>query len=348
VTTKNDKTGQAVPADELRHAIREAHHRWDHRAVEQEHSVLKVGYIIAILTPVAVLLLSIQTVFFNESSQRFIAIALIAAEVLILAVALFSLFANLLPSSHAWAGSRLRAELLRREEHLLLMRLGPYLDKTDRAALEAAVQSRLVLLGSEAVPPADLLAPPGADWRDQLEDVPLEQQALPSQAVLHDYLEQRVQHQQGWFQKKSQALARKHIFFERLAKAILILALVTAAMHLAALIHAVSGEHSFMERLVMILAIVLPPLGAGASALESFLQCQRLSYSYRDHAQVLKSMGTEITTLLQQMAEQDESTPHGRKLWKQAKRLALRCEELLTRELRQWYFVIRPEKPPVH
>lgn len=309
---------------------------------------MKVGYFIAILTPIAVMLLSLQSVFFNEGAQRAIAIALIAAEVLILALALFSLFANLLPSSHIWAGSRLRAELLRREEFLLLMRLGPYLEKAGDAELETAVQARLAYLGSDAIPPADLLTPQGVDWRDQLEDVPPQQQILPEIAALREYLEHRVNDQEGWFQKKGLALARKNLIFERIAKAVLIVALIMAALHLGALIYCAPGAHSFVERLVIIFAIVLPPIGAGASALESFLQCQRLSYSYRDHAQVLKAMGLEITVLLKQMTEAGVAAPQAHLPWKQAKRLALRCEELLTRELRQWYFVIRPEKPPVH
>lgn len=267
----------------LRQNIREAHQTWDRRAIATERKVLHVGYIIAVLAPLAVLLMTIQAVFFAEYGERWIACGLIAAELLILAVALFSLYANLLPSSHEWAGCRLRAELLRREEFLLLVRIGPYLDQTNETGLALAVQTRLTQLGDEGMPPADLLrphSPPGADWRDQLEDVPMERQALPDATALHGYLDRRINDQHNWFLKKGQVLARKHALFENIAKTILLLALVTAALHLAALIYCEAEGHSFASRLIEILAIVLPPIGAAAASLESFLQCHRLSYSY--------------------------------------------------------------------
>ena len=208
MTINADQETRQRPLEAARRAIREAHHRWDHRAMQQERNVLKVGYIVAILTPVAVLLLSIQTIFFADCEQHYVAIGLIAVEVLILVVALFSLFANLLPSSHVWAGSRLRAELLRREEHLLQMRLGPYLDKVDGPDLEATVQARLAQLGNESSRAADLLVPQGPNWRDQLEDVPMDRQVLPDLVALREYLEQRVNHQHGWFQKKENESVR--------------------------------------------------------------------------------------------------------------------------------------------
>ena len=336
---------------ELMLRLHAAHEQWDQRAIDTESRVLHVGYVLAVLAPLAVLLLAIQTVFFTACAQRAVACGLIAAELLILAVALCSLFANLLPSSHEWAGCRLRAELLRREEFLLLVRLGPYLEAATGARLTAAVQARQAQLVNEAVPPADLLhphSPPGADWRDQLEDVPMERQALPDAAALHDYLERRIDDQQHWFQKQGLAMARKHGLFENVAKTVLLLAGVTAAMHLTALIYCEPDQHSFASRLVEILALVLPPIGAAIASLEAFLQCHRLSYSYRDHARVLEELGAEMRDLLAQLAGPGGARQPAGLPWKQAKRLALRCEELLTRELRQWYFVIRPEKPPIH
>lgn len=354
--SSNNASGSVVPPpsstpalsmDTLRERIRTAFNKLDTSAIEKQKRTVEFGKYNAILVPIAVLLLTVQILAFSEYSFRPIAILLISIELLILFTTLFILFTDIPPRSHEWANDRMRAEVLRREEFLLITQVGPYLTQSRIQELNNAVNIRLAQINTPTVNPAGLirLQTNGVHWRDVLEDTPIEKSALPDIVSIGEYVTNRAQDQQGWYFKKSQLFAKKDIIYERVTKGVLIGALVMSAMHLISLIFLPPEGRLPLHLIIEILAITLPPIGAALAALQTFFQYRRLSHSYEYHSRALSDLTPALQQLLIRMENKEFQPDEKNRLNLEFKRRVLQTEEVLASELRQWYFCMRPETP---
>jgi len=334
---------------DLRARIRAWRDEWDGRAKGRRRGFIEFGKWTAILVPIAVLLLTVQIVVCPYCSKLpAIPIFLIVLEIVVLAVALLILLRDLGPHSRRWAADRLRTEALRREEFLLLMRVGPYLTESDLPGLAATVDLRLAHITKEKTDPVTAIQLQEADqsrWCVALEDTPADRIAPLDSTAIPDYLQGRAHHQSDWYANNSRIEAAKDRKYDRFARFVLIGALLVALLHLIALIATGAKEHSIGQLILGIVAVGLPPVGGAAVALQSFFQARRLSRSYEYHAQALTALVSALNRLLE--VQPELSTQERQRIQHNARRLVLQIEELLAYELIQWYSVVRPDRPPI-
>ena len=274
-----------------------------------------------------------------------IAITLIGLELAALLFALIVGFAHFGPSPDAWIRDRLRAEVLRRERYLISARVGPYLTTPDPTGV---IRQRLQAIDNDITEPLDLIPlqdPYGRPWRDALEDAGPNTTASPDQNCLQDFYNLRVFDQKEWFAQRSVFHTHRHIRFEDIARVALVLALVVSAMHLILLLTETPGPaygRSAWQLVVEIVAIVLPPVGAAATALQSLFEGRRLSRSYGDRARALPASGQCLlgTPATDSSSRLEDATPAGPVGSFQLKRLVLRTEEVLAGELHQWWLLM--------
>jgi hypothetical protein len=333
----------------LRTFIRTARDRLDKSAMRRQKQALLFGAFSISLVPVAVILLTVEILTCSRYECRPSAsTVLIGFELVLLLAAVLIALLGLRPSSRGWAQDRVRAELLRREEFLLISRVGPYLTKSALPVLEAEVKDRVERI-ERARDPSQLvpLGPPGpSSWRDQLETMLAALSTAPEPDALSDYLDNRVKDQRNWYSGKSEVLLRTDRIYEVISGLILIFALVLAAAHFVMVLPDFPSKYERGRLLVEILAITLPPIGAAVAALQSFLQNRRLSYSYGFHSMGLDGLAHELSDLQRKSATgvTPATDPQCRL---EFKRLVLQAEGLFASEMSQWYFVMRPDKPPI-
>ncbi|HSB12023.1 MAG TPA: hypothetical protein VLM38_21230 [Blastocatellia bacterium] len=317
--------------------IQQAFEKWDAIALRDQRRQKRFGFFTALLGPVAVLLLTVQILAFPHAGP--VALTLIALELASLIIVLSFGFFNI-GSPDEWMRSRLRAEVLRRERFLVLARVGPYLAEDDPAN---AIKRRLVIIDNKDTDPDGLVAlhdERGQVWRCLLEDsrAANTRVASPDPNAFEIFYEQRLVDQKNWFSKKSAHFAGLDDLFEDVAKGVLVAALAVAAWHLAALYFGSHGDgaRSTSQLITEILAIVLPPVGAAATGLQSLLEGRRLSRSYKDRARTLTNLESALVNLQTEFA----AAGPGREAHEfQFKRLVLRTEEALASELLQWWLL---------
>ncbi len=332
------------PADPLVALIWEAMVRHDKAALENQRQRARFAVFAAALGPFAVLVLAIQALAFPHGGG--LAVGLIVAELAAVAFVLSIPFLRMGRSHGLWIRERLRTEILRREQFLLRMRLGPYLKKAE--VVEAGVRARLLLIDSDETEPTAFLSlhdRENGDWRSQLED---ERRAGSMTAApclpdcLTEYLKERVEDQRSWFSKKSRSHGKKARRWDNGARIVLVLALAVAALHLGLLL---GGQLEVAEPLhlgVVITAIVLPAIGAALVGLLSINGSNRLADAYADRARELEEVARQLIVLED---EQEMETRSPEEIAFEFKRLVLRAEEVLSDDLRQWWLIMKAEVP---
>jgi hypothetical protein len=278
---------------------------------------------------------------------------LIGLELILLAGALGISFLSAGRSHKEWVRERLRSEILRREEFLLHGQVGPYLN-TPRSMLDNRVQERLRVIENEVGNPLPLLSMTDGqgNWREALEDAKTSGNllVLPNLAdQIRVYVDQRVAIQREWFAAKSHLHDVHSRILENGAKLILTLALIVAAYHLGSLAGDAAsqgngnGPDSASHKALIIFAICLPAIGGAFVGLQSILGSERLSRSYRYHAEALLTMETSLRRLQTDMAS--AASAASAEMQFRFMRGVLAIEELLTHELQQWWLVMYPMAP---
>lgn len=317
----------------------------DEAARESQRRRLTFARATALLGPIAVLFLAIQIKLAPEHGNNLgTAEALILAELAVLLVALAIPLLKIGQSHERWISNRMRAELLRREIFLLQARVGPYLNITENA-LANRVEERLVTLNADFGDPLELLPMSfgSESWRDALEDAhraatPVCMNELTT--FFNGYLYDRIIDQKVWFKDKSIRHQRHARVFEGATLIILIAALAVAAYHLGLIIY--RQPETTETNCLIILAIVLPAVGAALVGLLSILGCRRLSHSYAHHALALERIEARFKALATDMAA---GTVSGEIVELRFRRLLLETEEILSNELRLWWLFMHLESP---
>lgn len=330
------------PAANALQPIDDAFKKWDGLALLRQKKQKRFGFFTTLLGPVAVLLLTVQILAFPHASP--VALTLIAAELLALMIVLSYGFFNI-GSPDEWMRYRLRAEVLRREKFLVKARVGPYLNESNPAN---ALMRRLVVI--EDLEPASLISltdREGRTWRGLLEDARADgtTTASPDPDGFEFFYVERLLDQKVWYAGKGKKVGRLDERFEELAKGVLVGALVVAAWHLASLYfgtHTEGTERSTSQLVTEILAIVLPPVGAAATGMQSLLDVRRLSRSYADRALMLTGLADAFLKLQPQFTTGGPPRPEDEF---QFKRLVIRTEEALANELLQWWLLRHSGQP---
>jgi hypothetical protein len=342
--------------------ILEAVRRHDPIAMKLQKRRWTFARVAASIGPLAVLLLVTQTLAIGNATVGIpysVGVFLILTELLLLAVALWISFLGMGRSHKDWIRERLRTEILRREEFLLLARVGPYLG-VPLSSLVNRVRERLLLIESEVRDPLQMLsmADGQISWRDALEDAKTAGtlSALPDFTIgIQSYIERRVASQREWFSSRSLSHDKSSRFYENGAKLTLTLALIFAGIHLghlwaqhgaaAALESVPKGNPNSESPLVAltILAICLPALGSAFVGLQSILGSERLARSYRYQASELLTM-EEFLRRLQDRLQAPNAPPPLESQF-QFMRAVLAAEALFSSELGQWWLVMYPTSP---
>lgn len=337
--------GDAPASPEPLALIHEAWAARDAQAVAHRRYRARFAVFAALIGPLAVLVLMVQMLFFGFGGP--VAILLIAIEVLALVVALAVGTLRINRSHREWIRHRLLAQVLKREEFLLRTRVGPYL-RTDEGHAASQVRQRLIEIEGQADHPLPLLElrdRQTGDWRERLEDahgdhswVPLSDPA----GLLRAYREERVATQRRWFADREASAREKDRLHETLAKLALTAAVIVSALHLGMLLAHESQGAPAPHRLLLLLAVVLPPIGATFVGLRSIFEYHRLSRSYALQAESLSVLEGQLVAL-ERESESGNRSPE--EVAFQLRRIAVRTEELLAHDLRQWFLFVYPEPP---
>ncbi|MEV0220071.1 hypothetical protein [Streptomyces sp. NPDC050704] len=308
--------------------------------VDQQGRFRATGIRLAVLPALAVMCLTVQTVFLEKGGD--LGLGFVLAECLLLVSMIWTVWTSQEPSQ-PWVTSRVRAELFRREMFLLLAAVGPYLGRTDQEAGQVR-DARLSLLA--AAGPAELsafarLCDRGSDgaekhWQDAVwlrgaEGVPVA--GTETTERMRTYLDYRIRRQSLFFELAAATCEGTEAKLGRTAKAA-VLAAVAVAVAYAVLLHSGRGGAgpSTTSAVVALLAAGLPPLCNMALAVQNLFASQRLAASYRETRQEL--LGHE-NTLRRLLAE-----PVGAELAVSFRSLVVRVESTLTEELRRWRIIV--------
>ena len=227
------------------------------------------GVTVALLPPLALSFLTFQSLVVGHDGPW--AAGFVIAEAMFLAILVY-LVGNSLHPSLQWVQSRLRAELLRREQYLRLACVGPYLGLTPVEA-EKTAANRLDLLEKGDLPGLWRLIPLAtpipedghhADrrWMDDLWTQTVTATQLPDPIDrMRCYLHYRIDKQLMWFSLGVQLNLRFEKWIRRTLWTAVLCALVAALVHGGLLLGHVDHK-STVAIWIILLAFVLPPLCA--------------------------------------------------------------------------------------
>ncbi|WP_328678015.1 hypothetical protein [Streptomyces sp. NBC_00343] len=320
----------------------------DDDPVDHQGRFRATGVRLAVLPALAVVFLTVQTVFLDRGSH--LGIGFVLAECLLLVWMVWTVWTEQEPS-RPWVTSRVRAELFRREMFLLLASVGPYLGRSGQQA-EQVRDARLARLAA-----ADLaglavfarLADHAADgterdWRDEVWRQWYRgsgSMGATASAGLTDlmrtYLDYRIRRQSLYFELAADKCERTEQKLGAVAKASVLGAVAMAVVY-AALLIADNGRGgpSATAAVVALLAAGLPPLCNTVLAVQNLFASQRLATSYRETRQELLEHESALRALLADPPRADLAPSFGA--------LVVRVEETLTEEVRRWRITVaKPE-----
>lgn len=309
-----------------------------------------VAITVALAPPLALLFLSVQTLFFPHGGPW--GVGLVIAEALFLFWVIWSVKINSDPTQH-WIQERLRAELLRREQYLCLAAVGPYLTRGSALAEGAAKRLELIVNCDidqlwQLIP---LAAPYNSDdtaqgdhrWLDTLWQSAANLATLPDGLErMNCYLHYRIGKQKMWFTLGAQMNRHFEKSTARALKSAVLTAFAVVCIHAALLL--VQVEHTgALPLLTHSLAFALPPLGASFMALQSLFAFRGLTFSYNyAHEELLRQEANLRRLIKRYQASSDDTAQHNGETEFQA--LVLHTEDSLTREMERWIFLNhRPE-----
>lgn len=314
----------------------------DDDPVDRQGRFRATGIRLAVLPALAVLFLTVESVFLAQGSP--LALGFVSAECLVLVAMIWTVWTEQEPS-RPWVTSRTRAELFRREMFLLLASTGPYLGLTPAQA-EPVRDARLNLLAHAG--PAQLdaftrLADTAADgtltyWHDEvwrrLADEP-----APADRM-RTYLDHRIRRQSLYFHLAAGTCERTERSLGRVAKGAILAGIAVALCYAVLLaVGRADADRSTAAMTIALLAAGLPPLCNSVLAIQNLFAAQRLAASYRQTRQELVGYENTLRKLLSEPPGADPADS-GRAF----RALVVGVETTLTAELLRWRVIVaKPE-----
>jgi hypothetical protein len=313
------------------------------------------GIKIAALPGLAVVFLSAQTIFVPAGGSA--AVGLAFAESLLLFVLVAMVWARPQPT-HDWVQSRMRAELLRREQYLRLVSVGPYLGRTEAEQAEIS-DTRIVAISESGLRQLEELTVPAErepahsrgverPWIDAIWQTPETRSTIAADISdrMRSYLHYRIGKQLMWFTLGIGACERLDRRITWALKILVLAAVVVAAVHATLLFVAGSRSRPYGTSdplLVALVAAVLPPFCSGLVAGHDVFGVRKLALSYRDIRRALRRYEHSLQSLINRLgtATADRAV---KQITIEFQALVLHTEVALTEEMQRWVMLVyRPE-----
>jgi hypothetical protein len=323
------------------------------RAPDNQGRYRAGGMVVALLPPLALLFLVVQTLFFPSRSPW--GAGLVFGEALLLTVLVVLVWTSPTPT-RSWVRARLRAELLRREQYLRLAAVGPYLGlAADRAGGASAARLDVMVSGDlqqlrQLLPLAavDSGVPPQGSrfWIDDLWSRGFSSPALDSVADrMRSYLHYRIGKQLMWLTLGVDLNERSRKWITLPLKIAVVLALVAAVVH--AVLQSVEagdrgpevGGAAAVSLVTILLASVLPPFSAALLAIQALFAFPTLAFSYGETRTELRRQKASLACLIDSYVASGEDDER-RRLQTEFQALVLHTESALTHELDRWIMLI--------
>ena len=301
------------------------------------------GITVAILPSLALTCLTLQVLLQPKGGPW--GVGLIISEALLLGGLIFLVWTSPNPPLR-WVTSRLRAELLRREQYLCLAGVGPYLGLCSNAVKRDSTR-RIELIAEGNFEQLKRLlpmsTPTGEDhqgdtaWIDALWSTPSPSATCPDLLErMKCYLYYRIGKQIMYFSFNAHLNESGEQKNTMILKAAVILAPIIAVAHAVTLAFESSHEHHSLPSVILtLMAFLLPPISAAILALQNIFNFRPLAAIYLQARHAL--LGSKIN--LQILIENFNPTLSSEKqqqIEKQFQVLVLRTEQVLTYETEKW------------
>ena len=252
--------------------------------------------------------------------------------------------------THAWVLTRTRAELLRREQYLLMAGVGPYLGCA--VAEQTKIRDARIDVISDADErqltelqiPAERASVSGhlveRPWIDAVWGTPAREAEDDLCDRVRSFLHYRVRKQLMWFGLNLEACKRADRRITWGLRTLVLTAAGLAIFHATLLFAGASGEAAEPE-LVALLAIVLPPFCTALVAVQDLFGFRKLAASYREAYQMLRRHDRMLQSLLDRL---QDPTPDSAKIANDFRAAVVHAESTLTEELRRWVMLVH--RPP--
>jgi hypothetical protein len=327
-------------------------------AVKAQGKYFANGILVAILPPMALLLLSFQLLALPKGGSW--AVGLIMSEVSCLVILVYVALTNREPTAE-WIENRIRTELFRREQYLCLVGIGPYLLRDSSEGVREALRRRGQIEGADAhslVGLVPLQERNGLTWMEALHH-----KGAPKLAARSDLLERmesyrfyRIGKQLMWFANEIRDSYENEQIWSRMLTGALLAAIAIAALHAFDLVlneaHAVGKGAdivTFLGTLVGTLAIVLPPLGTAFLSIRAMYNFRGRSRIYQHEKGLLLTHQGALEALIEEIRQLPVGTTDLQlnKIDFQFRAIALRTEQSLSFELSQWALLMERNEAEV-
>ncbi len=316
----------------LRNHVRRAQKEEDEKAKKMQSSRNWIARGLVWLGPLAVAVLALDITF--SPDNRF-ELWLWFIEFAILITMLVLTARGLGKKTHEeWVMTRLRAELLRREEYLFRTRLGPYLSDASREWVHQRVSG--IQTSDELLRFTAMQGERRANWHDELADACFEN----SQAVVtiepgfvESYLDERLDDQIKYFEGRKSFSRIQEWRFELILQLALIAALVLSVLRM------IPDHGEPLYRTISLVGLCLPALCSGIVAWHAAFEYRRNHRASEQKLIELRQLKSDLEALHKENAEKTA----GGVL--RIKRKVLDTEAVLSQELYEWWLIIDAAEP---
>jgi len=317
------------------------------RAVEAQGKYFANGILVAVLPPLALLLLSVQLLLTPHDKQPPLwTIGLIVSEVSCLVILVYLALTSREPTAE-WIENRVRTELFRREQYLFLAGVGPYLTMKSSEAADEVLRRRGQIEGADTHALVGLVAlqeHSGLAWLEALHHRGSSELSSRPDVIerMESYLYYRIGKQLLWFANEIRDLEENDRLWSRLLTGALLAAILVAAGHVFHMLVEGSNDTGYWKVVVGAAAIVLPPVGTACLSIKAMYNFRGRSGVYVHEEGLLHTQRGALEALIQE-AKSVEAGIVGRDLHKidfDFRAVALRTEQSLSVELLQWMLLM--------
>lgn len=322
-------------------------------AVEAQGDYFASGILAALLPPVALVLVSFQLLALPKGGSW--ATGLILGEMSCLIILVYIALTSREPTGE-WIENRVRAELFRREQYLVLAGVGPYLMQNASEAAEEALRRRGQIEGADAhtlVGLVPMQERSGLTWLEALHHSGSAKLSSRPDFIerMESYLYYRIGKQLVWFANEIRDNQENERLWSSLLTVALLAAIGIAAVHAFHLYEAPSAAkpcdgRTYSEIVVEALTVVLPPLGAACLGIRAIYNFRGRSRVYQHENKLLHTQRGALEALIQEAKQVPVGTADRalNKIDFNFRAIALRTEQSLSVELAQWMLLMeRPE-----
>lgn len=331
--------------------------QWNYlpKAPDAQGEYFADGILIAALSPMALLLLSLQVLVWPEGGWW--AFGLILSEMLCMLFLVFLAMTKRDPTAE-WIENRVRSELFRREQYLALGGVGPYLGMDARDTSSKVLERCGQIESARAQDLVRLIrmqGDSGMNWMESLHHKGASALAGRSDCIerMESYLYHRIGKQIQWFANSGRDCEENDrnwsgSLYLTLFAAIAVGIVDTVRFFLESLQGAKPAQNQNLWILsVGMLGIVLPPLSAAFLSIQNMYNFRGRSRIYAHEKALLQEKRGELGSLLERAKNSSETSPPDhtmRDIDFKFRAIVLRTEHSLSIEMEQWMLLMEKKQ----